>query len=363
MKKRIILSVLLLAVAGGGIWLIARSMGDGPHLRAAMLALDQRDFSLANAELAKHLKENPDDCDALLLSAQTLRRAGSFPLANAALREAENKKGPRDTIEFERRLTRLQQGDLAGAAEMFSTCEAAPNSPETPLILEALIEGSLKMMIPTIMEELEDTRLENRRTTLKADFARALAAANLWLNLRTSSSDRVQGFLWRGKIHALGREFPTAEKDFQQALEIDERNAEARLILAKSQMLHSPDQALMNLERLHRDDPSNEDTSFLVAVARHNLGRLDESAQILDSLLESYPNNVDILLERGQVALDKRQLDAAEHYLQKALALNPNRPESNRIFGQFLQMSGRHGEAKTHFDKSKQIEAQRRKKP
>ena len=119
----------------------------------------------------------------------------------------------------------------------------------------------------------------------------------------------------------------------------------------------------MNLERLHRDDPSNEDTSFLVAVARHNLGRLDESAQILDSLLESYPNNVDILLERGQVALDKRQLDAAEHYLQKALALNPNRPESNRIFGQFLQMSGRHGEAKTHFDKSKQIEAQRRKKP
>src|SRR5262245_48886227 len=72
----VIVALCLLGVTGLALFIV-RAAGPGPEYRAALEALERRDFPAASEHLDKHLEDHPKDLDALLLAARTARRRGA----------------------------------------------------------------------------------------------------------------------------------------------------------------------------------------------------------------------------------------------------------------------------------------------
>ena len=289
---RLLVIFLLLAFVGVVPFWIAYSR-DSDELAPIHEAIERADFSTASILLANYLKKQPDDAPAILLAAITARRSGNFARASDYTREFEQKNGPNEALSLERELIVLQQGDLSEADFLFSSCNQR-SSAESALILEALIEGRLKVLVSEVLRERE-----NRATVMAADvestqrICEPVVEHTSW-----TSGSAAEGYVWQGKLHAISREYAKAESDFRQALEIDPDQFEARLLLAKLLMHETPKEATTHFEILLRRDPENNDVRFNLAAAFRSLGQLDEAAKSLDTLLATDPQNVTYLLER-----------------------------------------------------------------
>jgi adenylate cyclase len=88
---------------------------------------------------------------------------------------------------------------------------------------------------------------------------------------------------------------------------------------------------------------------MLAFLNRRNLPLAEKYAQKALELNDSAPMS---LITMGQIYLDKRQWEKALAMGEKALALDPNGAEVKNHLGHFLNMSGRHEEAITFFEKA-----------
>src|SRR5216117_3757761 len=106
-----------LAFVGCGALIYVASTWSNYHFRVAQAALECRDFEQASLHLHKYLRFR-SDFEARLLAAQTSRRQGQFEVAEQQLQACENDFRARESLELERRLWHLQQGELAEADEL-----------------------------------------------------------------------------------------------------------------------------------------------------------------------------------------------------------------------------------------------------
>jgi tetratricopeptide (TPR) repeat protein len=323
-KKWIALGVALLAVgvAACGVAFWKRSQ----NYQAARRAVDRRDFRQAGLLLKRHLEDFPDDPAALLLAARTARMQGDVSEAREHLRRCEHCGGPKDSLALEEKLLRVQQGELAEFTTMLESCASHPAAPETPLMLEALIEGALQAVGPR-------RRLEDQEVL--SHLARARQAIDLWLRSRPGRPDQVQGLVWRGRA-TFPVDYDRAIADLRQALEKDPDSFQARLHLALGLAEKETNQAAEHLKVLHEKAPENNQVRYGLATAQRALGRPEEARKLLDDMLDANPDDVAALVERAEVALDAQAIPEADQYLRKALGLAPDSPEAN------LAMSRRH---------------------
>jgi tetratricopeptide (TPR) repeat protein len=344
-RKRLAVAALLLVVIGCAVFMIVRAYSNHPNLRLAQKALEQRDFKAASWHLGQYLEAHPGDSAARLLAAQTARRNGDFAQAVEHLEIYQRRGGRSSDADLEQRLTRLQAGDLEEADLLFDRCSLGPKAADTPLVLEALIEGCLRRAAESIRDELTHDGKQGEISI--AAFDRGQRATELWLAQRPATVDQVQGFVWRGKLAGVARDFPKAQAAFRLALDLDPEQATAREYLGLSLVQEAPREAATHLQRVYD----------------RALGELDQAAKILDGLLALRPDDVSFLVEYARVALDERRPEEAERWLKRALALAPDDAQAHLVYRDCLTQSNRPAEAAKYQDKYLQIDRELRAKP
>jgi Tfp pilus assembly protein PilF len=355
--RRAWIALLSLLLIGFATYRIGRSAIAGYHYHAALAALERRDFRDASARLDQALAVEPDDLTTRLLAAQTARRRGDYADALAHLRLCEQQGGVAEALALERTLLRVQAGDLAELDRLLAFADAHPEVPETPLMLEACIEGSLKTLAPVAVHGM----VRGERAA-EAELMRTQRAIDQWLRLRPAPADQSQGLVWRGRAWAAANDHPQALASLRRALEIDPASFPARLYLALFRAEQAPAEAADLLQALHAQAPDDNQVRFALAAVLRNLGKPDEARPLLDAILTAQPENLFALLERGQVALDLEQPRDAEPWLRRALARAPDEPKVNLALASCMQMAGRAAEAKAYQDRYQQLEAERRKR-
>src|SRR5262249_17585190 len=90
---------------------------------------------------------------------------------------------------------------------------------------------------------------------------------------------------------------------------------------------------------------------------RERQDRPDEARSILRELRQHHPDNSEVLLASGRLAIRDRQFGEAEGFLRWAVELAPFDHEIHQQLGICLEQLGHRDEAQAHVDRAKQIEA------
>ncbi|HWG47282.1 MAG TPA: tetratricopeptide repeat protein [Gemmataceae bacterium] len=323
-RTRIVLILFLLLPIGFGIVQVGRYLQALHDFHQAQHALEQRDFAQAQARLARCLEFWPSDTETCFLAAQTARRRGAGEEAAHLLRRYRELGGVPEALDVELRLLRLQSGDLRESSRYLSYCTDHPDSPQSGFLLEALIQGGIRV----------------------GDLPLANTATELWLKHFQNTPDQIQGWVWRGDCARRRGDMEETQSAYRRALELDENQEQARLGLAESLIRQAPQEALRHLERLHQRQPNDRAIRLHLARCRRCLGELDEAIRLLDGLLQEMPDDVPALLERGRVALDLGQEEQAERLFRQAQTLAPDQRDPTLMLARCLRLRNKNTEAK-----------------
>src|SRR5579883_2248911 len=91
--RRFWIALALLLLIAFASYRIGQSLRSSYHYRAALAALERRDFRDASARLDRALATDPSDLTTRLLAAQAARRGGNYAEALAQLRLYEQLGG------------------------------------------------------------------------------------------------------------------------------------------------------------------------------------------------------------------------------------------------------------------------------
>jgi predicted Zn-dependent protease len=353
-RTRLALLLLLVPVLGYAAYRGGLHFWVAHHRRAAVEALEQRDFRAAATHLKTCLGFAPDNLDLQLLAAQTARRQGNYDEARRHLRVVQELQPSSAVATREHELLAIQQGDLMGLIPLLTNCHDHAESPETPLILEACITATLEALTPLAA-----------RMSFQPDDALLVqmqGAEDLWLQLCPGRADQVEGLVWRGRTFAFLGDLANAAADLRRALTLDSDHFEARRNLALALTRDAPAEAADLLETLRRRDPENDQVRLPLARARRAVGQQEEARQLLDEMLTAHPDNVGALLERGGLALDTEHAEDAERLLRRAVSAAPNDPGANLALGKCLQRAGKETEAQRYLATSRRLSESERQR-
>jgi tetratricopeptide (TPR) repeat protein len=283
------------------------------HHRAARAALERGDLEQARADLAVCLAVWPNDVEDQFLAARTARRLERFDEAEEHLRRCQELGWKHDDIALEKRLMRVQRGELSPREDSQLLARAEGGNPDAVVILEALASGYMQ----SSMQPVDALAILNR--------------------LLAIDPNNMRGLLWRGEIHERTLVLDEAINDYKAVLALDENHFEARTKLAWA-LLHTGlhDQALSNFERLQHQRPGDPRVVLGLALCQRESGQPKEAAGLLDGLLAEHPDNAEALRERGQLALLAREPERAEHWLRQSLRLDPSDPATNHLLARSL---------------------------
>lgn len=351
-KQLLVLAVLLL-LTGLGLSRLLQPWDD-ERIQAAHLALLKREFRAAQEHLDDYLDNQPQDLSAIILAAEASRRCGDYEAARERLRQFARLDGPPLALELEQRLLAVQEGDAEEAALVHRFCMAHPSSPEVPLALEALIVADLNRLAVPLSVETMVTAKDAAPTV-----ARLNQSVELWLEIQREPADQIQGLVWQGRARGLAGDHTGAVAALEQALALGPDHFEAQAYLALSIIQEDPVRSLELMESLLQRSPDDARIQFAVATARRSLGKLDAARQLLDQMLQVRPTSTQILVERALVALDDRDPDQAQPYLERAEALAPDNLEVHRAVVRCLTMKGELAAARQHREQFLKLDAQR----
>jgi tetratricopeptide (TPR) repeat protein len=328
---RVTVAVVFLALLGVAGYFLAPHVGAAYHSREADRALQRWDFEAARAHLAVCLEVWPNRASTLLLAARTARRSGHFDEAERYLTRLQKSQGPSDQTAVEWALLQVERGEV-DRAEAYLKKTVGPDHPDAPLVYEALARGHL--VTDRLVEVLQDTEQ--------------------WLQVRPGDAHALyyRGRAWErlgGKDEAL--------KAFRESVAADPDNADAHLRLARL-LLEQQDaaEALAHYERAHALRPADATTTLGLARCQKALGNTAASRELLDGFLAEHPDDPRALTERGQLALeDENDPAGAEHWLQRALAVDQADLEAMQVLSQALTMQGKQDEVKKLEPRIKQL--------
>jgi tetratricopeptide (TPR) repeat protein len=325
--KQLVAVVVLLALAGGGLYLGLAYLRAWHHLRAAREAL-ARDH---NPEATEHLKEClrfwPDDPEVLVLAARAARRRGDFADAEGYLNRPS--LGSDAAAVLERILLRAARGEVDGVREYCETL-ISRKDPAAPLVFEALIGGFIQHF------RIPEAYVYTRR----------------WQDLQP---DNTLALLFRGSLEEYLGNKPDAAEAYRRAVELDPELNAARLRLG--QLLLEAGQAeaaLPHLEQARRLGPSNRAVTTQLAACLVRLGRPAEAEKLFDEVLAAHPRDTTALFERGMLAVGAGRPKEAEGLLRQAA--QPGEHKAHYQLYLCLQKLGKEAEANTVYERLKQIE-------
>jgi tetratricopeptide (TPR) repeat protein len=321
-----LVALILFGAAAGGLYLWASH-----EFRLAREDVERYHYNDAKTHLQLCLRVWPNDPDTLLLAARVARRLRAYGLANEYLDGYLRVRGEDDNLIVERALLRAERGDL-DAVSRFCFSLVKQGHPDTPLILEALSAGYIRMY-----------RLKDADVSL-----------GLWLD---QQPDNTQALMFRGLIQELQAMQQEAAPTYRRVLELDPEQDEARLRLAGLLVdLTQAPEALTQLEYLRRRLPDNPMVLVDLARCHDLLGQQPEAEQVLDELLDRVPSLTPALTQRAILAIRADRLDQAERLLRRAAATSPGDYQAHYQLSLCLRLRGQTKEAQAVQGQLKQIE-------
>jgi tetratricopeptide (TPR) repeat protein len=315
------LSAVIVA-AGLAIYLLAPLF----TLRAATQALERGELSAARRYATEFLQKRPDNSEALLLAARAAGIDGDAVEASRLISRAE-KLVPADAA-LERSLLQIRSGDLTDTTGLLAESVDQLDQSRMKHVLAAVIDGGIHGMQPGVVKQ----------------------SLELW-DSDSAASDtaaRSMSCMWRGGLEWISSQPDVGIKHLREALTIEPRNEQARLLLAELLLRYDPAESLTHLEFLRTRKPSNRAVLIRLAGCCRELGRLNEAGTILDQLLSESPSDFPAILERGRVALDAGNAEQAESFFRRAEALAPTHREVSLGLARCLQLAGRAEEAEKY---------------
>jgi tetratricopeptide (TPR) repeat protein len=355
--QRRLLGVALLALLGTAGYFAGWHVWGLYHWRAAQQAMERRAFQDAEDHLQRAMRARPRDWSVRLLAAQAARRHGNMELAVPNLRLCERDPTLADDVALEFQLWPVQNGNLGEASALRRRAAEQPDAAATPLILEALIEGYLKVLIAHGAMGFSTTEVAQQ-----PELVWARQAVAEWLRTRPRQADQVQGLVWRGQLSYIANEHADAIADLRKAVELDPDSFAARWHLAMSIGQELPAESADHLAVLLRGRPNDKKLRLMLALGHRGAGRLEEARHLLDELLDAAPEDVPVLVSRARLALDFEQPAEAERYLRRAEAIAPDSPDLNRDLARTLQLLGHPKEAEHYQQQFRQIDDRRKKR-
>jgi len=340
-RKVLVVLVLILVVSAGSALYFLIGNWRRADYRAAMAAIDRRDFQIASSHLDKYLADHPGDLDARLLAAQTARRRKAFDEFQAHIAIYKQQSGPERGRAREYRFLRMQRGDLSEAGHHLEAAAAAPDEPESALALEAVIEGALAAV---------DARSgqSSRRPAGPSDpnVIVARQAVELWLASRLGGPDQIQGLIWRGRVRAAAGEYAASLQDFREALRRDTDHFDARYQLAITIGSSNHTEAAELLEQLRTAQPENAMVLFALANSYRLLGRPTDARVILQGLLQRGMKETWLLDEMGLTEMDCGSPGDAERLFRQSLEQQPDDTVANLGLSRCMMLAGNVEEAR-----------------
>jgi predicted Zn-dependent protease len=300
-------------------------------LKAAQNALDKGDFASAHQLLENAINEKPDDPELRFLAARAARRFGNFEDAEKHLRKFERLRPSSEALDLERKLLLAQRGDLTEVEESLSAL-AKKDSPDSPLIFEALCRGSWRSF----------------------QAGHAFDYLDQWLRRQP---DNVQALVLRGQLWESIQAHKEAVANFRRALELDPDSVSARLSLARA--LHgdgNAEEAIDHFEHLRKSNPENSEVLVGLAGCQHDLGASDKARELLNAVLTKEPRNTAALTAFGRVELQVGEPAKAETSLRKAIKLEPTNREAIYSLVLCLRQLDKEIEAKEYLDRYQRLD-------
>lgn len=320
LKALAVVALLAVIVIGLGL---AGLRAWAHHLeRSAREAIGRRDYDRAQEQLQAALRLRPHSPDLLLLRARLTRMLGQYDQADRALDAARQYGASAEAVSLERGLLRVMQGQMTVPQEVALRNLVNAGHPDTVFILEALTQAYTRSY-----------RLKDARDCL-----------DVWLQERP---DDYPALMARGWVFERQLLFDRARDDYRRAAQVAPDPTEAELRLGQALLELGDNQAALPVFQALAERHPNHPAIGLGLVQSHlKLAQLDEAQALLDRLLADHPREAPLLLERGNLALQQGDPEAAEPWLRKAAELLPHDYQTNYVLWQCLRQRGKHEEAK-----------------
>jgi tetratricopeptide (TPR) repeat protein len=289
----------LLALVAAGLALACSQAWAWYHLRAARAAVAQYHNPQAVRHLKVCLRTWPNDPEVLLLAARAARRALVYGDAEISLEKYQKVRGLDEAGSLELLLLSAER-DVDSVADECGR-RVREDRPEAPLVLEAVSRGYLRQY-----------RLPQARACLQR-----------WLQIEP---DNPEALCMEAQIHLdYEHAVHAAAEKYRRVIQVDPENEEARVGLAVA-LLELKDYAgaAEHLEYMRHAQPDNLRVRVGLADCRDALGDPAEAGRLLDGVLAEEPEYGPGLALRGRLALEAGDHAAAESWLRRAVAVDPN---------------------------------------
>ena len=221
---------------------------------------------------------------------------------------------PRPRIAFGKEL--LKQHDYTKARSAFEKAhQLKPEEPQAILAMTNLL--------------IKEARVKEAQNYLKGQIAQRPWSSALHngygdIKLKIAQTSGQEKF------------FLQAKKSYDQALEIDPSNHEARAQRARASLaLKNPEAALEDLEWLKQQGYYG-DLNFEFGRAQQSLGELKEAQNYYQKVLDQNREHLDALRSMGMVMESMKKKAKAKQYYEQALAVNPRDADTRFSMGKLL---------------------------
>ncbi len=328
--------VYLLIVIGAALAFAAVNLWAWHHYREAGRLVEQYRFSQAYAHYTRSLQVWRWSAALHFRAGRTARRAGLYPQAEQHLAQCQQLQGGADAsvpLALEHLLLQAQSGDI-NAVEETLWKYVEKNKEETPLILESLARGYVRVLRPGTAMRCLRKLLERQ-----PDNVEALVMAG--------------GIITQG-----GGDAEEAIKDYRRALELDAERDDARLSLAQILLRDRADEARWHFECLLARQPNNREAMLGLGQAQRILGESDKARGCLETVLANEPGNSKVLTELGILALTDDRAAESEALFRKAIAADPaNRTAHRWLYQCLAHQPGREDEVADQVALYERVEA------
>lgn len=310
----------LAVVIAIGLYPIGRYAWASAHYRAALQAIERRDFNDARSHLNICLNEWPASGEVQFLAARTARRSGDLDEAQLRLKEATRLGWVPEAVNLERALIAIQSGQNRNLGHTLMEF-VRRGHPDAHLIVEILTPLYLNLF----------------------QLGPASESLDYWIQLEPNYD---KPYLIRADLHNRMMRRTQALQDYEKAVALNPDNEEARLLYA-NMLVHQkfPAKAYPHYEWLMQRRPNDPQVLRGMANCLTNQGDTDRARDLLDELLRNDPNDAITMGILGQLELNSGRTERAEEVLRRAAKIMPYELSLLYLLGQVLDRNVKPEEA------------------
>ncbi len=351
----ILLAALCLSVASLSGCNGAAGGNDAELLASARTYIQKQEFPAALIQLKSALQKNPDNREVRLLLGNALLETGDAAAAAIELRKALE-LGASDA-EAKPGLARamLAQGELRQVSDQFATLQlddpAASADLQTTVATALAALGQKDRAVAFLTSALQSKpdfvpalMLQARMKAAESDVAGALG---IIARILTSDTTHLGALLLKANVQRYAqRDAKAAMASFDQALQAHPQAIQAHMSTIDL-ALEAGDAAgaRKRLEQLKAAHPKHPETTFLEARFAYAEGNFVRTRELTEPLLQSYPDDVRVLLLAGTNAMRLKSLTVAETHLLKVVKAQPQNTVARQLLAQVYNQTGEHGKA------------------